>query len=74
MMLSISDNGCGFDPATVSSQSLGLRSMKERMESIGGTLLLQSASGQGTWIVACYPPAEDAKMQREQERRDKGSK
>jgi len=62
VMLTISDNGCGFDPATVSSQSLGLRSMKERMESIGGTLLLQSSSGQGTRIVACYPLTGDAKM------------
>jgi two-component system, NarL family, sensor histidine kinase LiaS len=74
VMLTISDSGCGFDPATVSSQSLGLRSMKERMESIGGTLLLQSSSGQGTRIVACYPLIGDAKMQGEQERRDKGSK
>ena len=65
VMLTIADNGCGFDAATVSSQSLGLRSMKERMESIGGTLLLQSSSGQGTRIVACYPLAEDAKVQGE---------
>jgi len=63
VMLAISDNGCGFDSATISSQSLGLRSMKERMESIGGTLLLRSSSGQGTVIVACYPLAENAKMQ-----------
>jgi len=63
VMFTITDNGCGFDPAAVSSQSMGLRSMKERMESIGGTLLLRSSSGQGTVIVACYPLAENAKMQ-----------
>jgi signal transduction histidine kinase len=58
LLMVLADNGRGFDPTTVSSQSVGLRSMQERLEEIGGTFQLQSEAGQGTRIVVRYtlPP------------------
>jgi signal transduction histidine kinase len=59
IMLTIVDNGCGFEPATVSSQSMGLRSMQERLEEVGGTFQLQSRVGQGTQIVVVYTQKQE---------------
>ena len=56
----IVDNGCGFDSTTVSSQSVGLRSMQERLEEVGGTFQLQSGVGQGTQIVVGYARSPSA--------------
>lgn len=50
--LSIQDNGIGFDVALVFGEGVGLRSMGERMELVGGTLELKSKPGDGTWISA----------------------
>ena len=52
--LEIMDNGKGFDPNQPSS-GLGLRSMQERVEHIGGNYLLESTPGQGTRIEAHIP-------------------
>ncbi len=50
--LRIVDDGCGFDPAaTHSVQSLGLHSMKERAEEIGGHIIIRSHPGTGTNIM-----------------------
>jgi signal transduction histidine kinase len=49
--LEIRDDGIGFDPA-MSSNGLGLTSMRARLRTVGGTLNLTSASGQGTLIEA----------------------
>jgi signal transduction histidine kinase len=62
----VEDNGCGFDAADVADgadgadgpsdgSGFGLHSMCERMELIGGTLLIDSASGRGTRVVAELP-------------------
>jgi two-component system, NarL family, sensor histidine kinase LiaS len=53
--LSVSDNGQGFGGTVHENTGLGLRSMRERIEQIGGTILIQSESGQGTHIVARCP-------------------
>jgi NarL family two-component system sensor histidine kinase LiaS len=42
LLLSIQDNGHGFDPAQHDGQRLGLRNMRERVETLGGTLLVFS--------------------------------
>lgn len=55
IVLTIADNGHGFDRMAVSSQGVGLQSMQERLEEIGGTFQLQSEIGRGTWIVIRYP-------------------
>ncbi|MFQ6029163.1 MAG: PAS domain S-box protein [Dehalococcoidia bacterium] len=49
--LEIEDNGVGFDPDAVADKGgLGLTSMRERVESIPGTLTIDSATGQGTRV------------------------
>jgi signal transduction histidine kinase len=54
----IKDQGCGFDPSQVgedSKQHLGLQTMQERAESIGGRLWVDSQVGQGTEVVLHVP-------------------
>jgi len=51
LVLNISDDGCGFDAATVDAERcLGIRGMQERAEMVGGSLEIDSASGQGTRV------------------------
>ena len=47
IVMTIEDNGTGFDPRAVHS-GLGLVSMSERVERVGGTLQLRSAPAKGT--------------------------
>ncbi len=53
----VEDDGRGFDATDDLSNGggFGLHSMCERMELIGGTLLIDAASGRGTRIVAELP-------------------
>ncbi|NOH12309.1 MAG: PAS domain-containing protein [Chloroflexi bacterium] len=46
--LEIQDDGVGFDTAVGYSGGMGLRGIQERVEKIGGHLLVQSTPGQGT--------------------------
>ncbi len=50
LRLSIRDDGLGFDPAGKFPGHLGLRSMRERAEKIGGVFRLDSVPGQGTFL------------------------
>jgi len=51
LQLTIQDDGRGFDPAAAQQQGrIGLRSMKERAQKLGGTLSIESAPGQGTTL------------------------
>ena len=54
VQLSIADDGCGFD-ASIKSQGMGLRSIRERVSSIHGTVQVQSAPGHGTRILVQAP-------------------
>ena len=58
-VLSVRDDGLGFDAAGVPAGHHGLLGMRYRMESLGGTLSLQSAPGQGTQIEARLPRISD---------------
>ncbi len=56
--VTIEDNGQGFVPEEVSDeghQHVGLNVMRERAESIGGTLVLDSQLGQGTKVIVTAP-------------------
>jgi PAS domain S-box-containing protein len=56
--VTVHDDGRGFDPDLFSAGSeehVGLRVMRERAEEVGGSLNLQSASGQGTELVVRVP-------------------
>src|SRR6476646_7981725 len=50
--LRVADDGRGFDPeeAVTRSRRLGLTSMRERAEALGGTLAIESTPGEGTTI------------------------
>jgi signal transduction histidine kinase len=51
--LKIADNGRGFD-TSAASRGVGLDSMRERLEALGGRLWVESAPGIGTTIKAQY--------------------
>jgi PAS domain S-box-containing protein len=52
----VEDNGIGFDPdESVTGDHMGLLGMRERAETIGGVLTIESRPGQGTTIVAEVP-------------------
>ena len=54
--LVVEDDGCGFDPDAASlSRGFGLLSMKERAESVGGLLNLDSAPSHGTRVEVAVP-------------------
>ncbi len=49
--MEIADNGQGFDPATTAaSGGLGLTSIRERMENLGGSVEIETAPNKGTTI------------------------
>ncbi len=51
--LAVHDNGVGFDPTRKQSRpSLGLAGMRQRLSLVDGELLIDSAPGGGTTIVA----------------------
>ena len=54
--VSIADNGCGMeDGAANKPTSFGLLGMRERVETLGGTLCIESTPGKGTQIEAMIP-------------------
>jgi NarL family two-component system sensor histidine kinase LiaS len=56
LTLKITDNGQGFDPATV-EKGVGLDSMRERLKALGGTATVESTLTVGTTITATLPKA-----------------
>jgi PAS domain S-box-containing protein len=54
--LSIRDDGCGMEPGAVDKPtSFGLLGMRERIETLGGTLEIESEPGRGTTLHARIP-------------------
>jgi len=53
----VQDDGVGFDPEAraINARRLGLTSMRERAESLGGRFEVVSAPGQGTTVTARVP-------------------
>jgi len=54
LVLEIDDDGRGFD-IDLTALGMGLRNLRERVESLGGTLLVQSTPGGGTTVRATFP-------------------
>ena len=50
--MSVSDDGCGFDPAAVRGESghMGLSNMQTRAEAIGGSFSVRSCPGEGSTV------------------------
>ncbi|MBI2317223.1 MAG: sensor histidine kinase [Betaproteobacteria bacterium] len=60
VILTVADDGCGFDSAArlvLPTRSLGMVGMRERVESIGGRLRVESAPGEGTRVIVEAPRA-----------------
>jgi signal transduction histidine kinase len=55
LILTIVDNGVGFDVDAAWGTGLGLRSIFERLQAAGGSLRLTSSPGAGTKLVAILP-------------------
>ena len=58
MRLRVSDDGVGIDERGVDKRAeghLGLRLLKDRVESLGGTFTLTTARSRGTTIDATLP-------------------
>jgi signal transduction histidine kinase len=56
LRMTIEDNGAGFDVAAARGDDhFGLRGMRDRVESLGGTLALHSAPGEGTVVTVEVP-------------------
>jgi nitrate/nitrite-specific signal transduction histidine kinase len=64
LLLTIEDDGAGFDFAASGSGQLGLGIMRERAEAIGATLTISSAPGQGTTVSARWSPGGTAQEPR----------
>ncbi len=60
MLLDVSDDGRGFDPAALPHSPAGVRghglpAMRARLRQLGGTLTLESTPGEGTVLSAAVP-------------------
>jgi signal transduction histidine kinase len=55
IMVSIQDDGKGFDPENVTSEGFGLKIMSERAASVGGRITIYSKDGQGTTLEIILP-------------------
>ncbi len=58
LVVEIEDQGVGFDVDKVTSTSMGLGGMRERVLSLKGKLLVQSTPGEGTCVIAELPLAK----------------
>lgn len=54
LLLSIRDDGRGFDPAHISHERLGLGIMQERAQAIGALLTIESQPGHGTQVSVLW--------------------
>ncbi len=50
LRLVVCDNGRGFENAAITSDHMGLRIIRERIEDINGLMILESTPGQGTRV------------------------
>jgi len=65
--ITIEDNGQGFDLDTLDGETarhFGLQFMRERAESVGGTLEIETKPGEGTKVIVKVPFAEEEKWWR----------
>ena len=55
----VRDEGAGFDAATT-PKGMGLQIMTDRMEALGGSLLVESSPGRGTTVTGRVPARSEA--------------
>jgi len=60
LVLTVTDDGRGFDVPAMWGRGLGLISMSERLDAIGGTLTIRSTPGEGTCLEATVTGGADS--------------
>jgi signal transduction histidine kinase len=55
LLVEVTDDGVGFDASAPQPGHLGLRTMAQRMEQLGGCLLVDTARGRGTRVSGTIP-------------------
>jgi signal transduction histidine kinase len=55
LLVEVTDDGVGFDPSAPRPGHLGLRTMAQRMEQLGGSLVVDTGPGRGTRVSATIP-------------------
>ena len=58
--LAVGDDGQGFDPGDLQPDQLGLGIMRERAETIGAELGIESRPGRGTRVTLIWPREKTA--------------
>jgi PAS domain S-box-containing protein len=58
VVLSIADDGRGFDPKKITAASFGLIAMRERARALGGDVSIDSSPKRGTTVTARLPIVE----------------
>ena len=53
--LTVTDNGCGFDPRRLGHDRLGLAGISERVRLLGGAVEIETRPGAGTTVRATLP-------------------
>ena len=53
--LTVTDNGCGFDPRRLATDRLGLAGISERVRLLGGAVEIETRPGAGTTVRATLP-------------------
>jgi signal transduction histidine kinase len=67
LLISVRDNGCGFDPVHVpgvTAGHFGLQGIRERIEALEGTVEIRSGEGSGTKVTISIPLGKDGKENR----------
>lgn len=57
-ILTVKDDGHGFDPTQVTGQGSGLQNLAARARELGGTLRVDAQAGRGTTIQVAFPLGE----------------
>jgi signal transduction histidine kinase len=60
IVLTVEDDGCGFDVEAALPHSFGLVGMQTRATAVGGQLTIESQPGMGTCVTAVVPGEEGA--------------
>jgi signal transduction histidine kinase len=58
LLITVEDNGIGFDPKLLVSDGIGLSNVRNRAEMLNGQMLLESAVGKGAFISIEIPKKE----------------
>jgi len=74
LLVTITDDGCGFDPDAVAAGRNGLGNMRKRMESDGGSCVIRSQPGHATQVILTLPVSNRPNESRRISTRSGGSR